>query len=194
LQLEEHRRQQTERFAFSGWSASGNSRLLIGILPRQHYDRGAVRYNSWQQGRREPPSYFGGGLPPLRAIRSGFDASLGTPTEPMERLFVSTDWYVSLAVTNALELDRFGRLGVPDFRKRLKEYLVSLGDFLREYAVAGPFCVQMELGGLASSRELARFFNDADSVGDSRPRIIASLDQEDWVDDFCDRVRSASTR
>jgi hypothetical protein len=193
-QLDDSRVALSESYKLSGWAKRGHSRLQVGILPRQHYDRQTVPYDPLRRSGLAAPSFDGTGLPPMRAGRDGFEASQSTAGMVIERLFVSTNWYVSGLVLEPIEIDRFGRIALAEFQNRMKGYFRSLGGFFNEYSIVGPFCLHMELTGLDRSSAVGRFFVQTDSISNSRPILVESLDQEEFVSEFCRRVNSAASR
>jgi hypothetical protein len=134
-------------------------------------------------GRRGFYSFDGGLLPSLKGCSEGFEAA-----SIHERLFLGTDWRVLGHVDHPLDL-RLGRPNVEAFGQKLSAYLCSIGDFLAEEGIVGPFAIIM---GIENLDELDGWSRPgmASSVSGGRPRIVEQLHDETVLGAFIEQVRS----
>lgn len=169
--------------AFSEDNDTG-PRLLLGILPRQHYDRSRPRHDAGKSSQRGIAAFNGGWYPPLRGCAGGFEA-LSTH----ERLFVATDWHITGWVKHPFDLSR-DRPDIASFEENLRRHLRSLQEFLNEGDVNGPYAITFAIEGLDELDGWSRPGMSSE-IGDSRPSIVEDLNDPQVLGDFITQVRSA---
>ena len=164
-------------------SATG-PRLQIGVLPRQHYDRARPRYDPAQMARSVISAFHGGHLPRLKGCSGGFEA-----VTLHERLFVAADWHILVNIKFPINMPH-QRPDISALNANLASYMRSVGEFLDDEQVVGPYAVMLGIENLDEMEGWSRP-RMAASVGDSRPRIVERLDDQHMLKDFVEQTRSA---
>lgn len=160
------------------------ARLLIGILPRQHYDRSRKRYEIGKPSQQLTAAFNGGWYPRLRGCAGGFEA-----LTTHERLFLSTDWSVMAWIKHPFDFSR-ERPDINAFENNLKRYLQSLHDFLNDAGVVGPYAITLAVEGLNEIEGWSRPGMPSE-VGDSRPSVVETPMEAQLFGEFVAQVRSA---
>jgi hypothetical protein len=160
------------------------ARLLLGILPRQHYDRSRLRYEAAKSSQPGIAAFNGVWYPRLKGCAGGFEAFT-----THERLFVATDWHIMVWVKHPIDFSR-ERPDIASFEENLRRYLRSLEEFLNEAGVSGPYAITFAIDGMD---EIANWSRPgmASEIGDSRPSIVENLADPQVIGDFITQVRSA---
>lgn len=171
------------RFKYDDDDGKG-ARLLVGILPRQHYDRSRKRFQIGKTSQQLTAAFNGGWHPPLTGCAGGFEAQTAH-----ERLFLATDWHVMGWVKHPFDFSR-ERPDIDGFKTNLDRYLQSLHDFLMESGVAGPYAITLAVEGLDEIVGWSRPGMTSE-VGDSRPAVVETLTDAQMIEEFIAQVRSA---
>ncbi len=160
------------------------ARLLLGVLPRQHYDRSRPRYKAVKSSQRGIAAFNGGWYPRLKGCAGGFEA-----LTTHERLFVATDWHILGWVKHPFDFPS-ERPDISSFEGNLRRYLRSLEEFLKEAHVVGPYAITFAIDGLDEIDGWSRP-GMASEIGDGRPSIVENLADLQVLGDFVTQLRSA---
>lgn len=167
-----------------GDNGEEGARLLIGILPRQHYDRSRKRYEVAKTSQRLMEAFNGGWYPRLKGCAGGFETQT-----THERLFLATDWHLMAWIRHPLDFSR-QRPDIKAFEANLQRYLQTLHDFLNDNGVTGPYAITLAIEGLADIEDWSRPGMPSE-VGDSRPSVVGTPMDEPLAEEFVAQVRSA---
>jgi len=162
----------------------------IGILPQEHFDHYRRPFEQSDHVRSPGPVFHEHSDPWFKAGEDGHEA---LSPQGIERLFVRDDWFVHGHAAFAIRQQSVkGRLEFHEFSQAAKRYMADLARFFADQGVQGPFAVTLSLHGLTETEHFGAWFPRTSVVRTLRPRLVQSLDEPEFVDDFLSRVRQAS--
>jgi hypothetical protein len=168
--------------------------LRIGILPQEHFDHHRCAFEQGDQVRYPGPVFHPRSDPWFKAVEDGHEIiAIDLKPQGVERLFVRDDWFVHAHAAFAIrQMSGEGRLGMHEFNEDVKRYLGELAAFFVKQEVEGPFAITLALQSLDESEHFGAWFPRTSVVRTLRPRIVGSLDEPTYVDDFLRKVRQSS--
>lgn len=168
--------------------------LRIAILPQEHFDHQRRAFEQGDHIRHPGPVFHEHSDPWFKAAEDGHELySKDLKSQGIERLFIRDDWFVHAHAAFAIQqLSGEGRLGLHEFNEASKRYLTSLGKFLGEQGIEGPFAMTLALQGLGESEHFGAWFPNVSTVRTLRPRVVQDVDDSELIADFLRRVRQAT--
>ena len=183
---------EEQRLARRDLMVTDGPSLLVSILPSEFYERGRPPFDQGRGVIKAAPVYHYGRPEIFRGCEGGVEATTVTLNGRMlERLFISDCWFVHAHIVHPLKLDH-ERLQLPEARENLLAYLQSLGPWLKDQGLRGPFCTRLAIRSLHRGRLMDRLFPATQNIVLPHSLFGERLPSEADVDALMAQVRRAT--
>lgn len=173
--------------------ASGGPGLNIGVLPREHFDRGRGPFEQRGNVLFAAPGYHSGSRHPFRGADSGHEAiEVDGRGKAIGRVVVTDDWFIHARAVHPFDYDGSGRVRFDLFRETLTQFLASLDTFVQREEILGPYGLSIYITDLRANDKIAWIFERADSVGLPRMAWVEKIADPDVIDRLHSRLLSVT--
>lgn len=176
------------------WILAPTGALLeIGILPREHFDRGRAPFDQSGNLLRGAPGYHHGNDQLLKGCGAGHEAiEIDLYEKAISRVLIADDWFIHAAVVHPIGYEGSGRVKIHEFKAELTDYLESLETLARREGLQGPFGVHLNLSRLKANEKVGWVFDRADRLALPRPTWSERIADSEMIEQFHRRLVSIS--
>jgi len=168
--------------------------LDVGILPREHFDRGRSPFDQSGNVLKAAPGYHFGRRKPFRGVDGGHEAiEQDGYGAGICRVLIADDWFIHAQVVHPIDHDASGRVKIHEFKTELTAFLEDLDRLADDESLKGPFSVSLVLRGLQSAEKIAWVFERADGIALPRPAWTDRVADPKTIEQFHRRLVSVSS-